>query len=68
MALELGVTPHRVRVALVLRHLSLNGETVDGAARIVGREASTVKSYARDFGIELADFQPRAALKLTMGV
>lgn len=58
IAAEAGVTPNRAKLAVYLMGLSQQGRTVDYAAGALRKKPDTIKTYAREFLIDFADYRP----------
>ncbi|WP_420140181.1 hypothetical protein [Sphingomonas sp.] len=60
IAAEAGITEAKAKVALYLMGLAEQGRSLDYAAGALQKKPSTVRTYARDFLIDFADFRPFA--------
>lgn len=60
VAAEAGVTENRAKLAVYLFGLGNQGKTIGQAAALMRRKPSTIKTLARDFMIDFADYRPFA--------
>lgn len=58
IAAEAGCTPTKAKIAAYLFSLADDGATLERAAQAVRKKPETIKTYAREFMIDFADYRP----------